>query len=82
MSALTQRPHVILGTIHSVKGGEADRVLLFPDLSPQGYRQLGIPGWDGKQSIFRTFYVGATRAKEQLLVADPHNQLSIPLLTL
>lgn len=82
IGALTQRPHVILGTIHSVKGGEAERVLIYPDLSPQGYRQLGIPGWDGKQSIFRTFYVGATRAREQLLIADPHNQLSIPLLTL
>jgi hypothetical protein len=27
---------VIVGTIHSVKGGEADVVFLFPDLSPAG----------------------------------------------
>ena len=30
--ALFEKPRVILGTIHSVKGGEADVCYLFPDL--------------------------------------------------
>ena len=34
--ALMESPQVIVGTIHSVKGGEADAVVLFPDLSQAG----------------------------------------------
>jgi hypothetical protein len=31
--ALSETPRVVVGTIHSVKGGQADVVYLFPDLS-------------------------------------------------
>ena len=69
-AALTQAPQVILGTIHSVKGGEADVVVLFPDLSPAGYREWSSPG-DAQDSVRRMFYVGMTRAKEALYWAQP-----------
>ena len=63
---LLDPPKVIVGTIHSVKkkGGEADVVFLFPDLSDSGmnsYRRYGHP----RDSVIRTFYV-MTRAREVL----------------
>ena len=62
------KPQVIVGTIHSVKGGEADNVVLFGDLSPQGYRSLLSRG-ELRDSVLRTFYVGMTRARERLVLA-------------
>ncbi len=67
--ALLERPQVIVGTIHSVKGGEADVVILFPDLSQAGdaaYQRYGPP----RDAVIRTFYVGMTRAREALYLAD------------
>lgn len=67
LGALTETPRVIVSTVHSSKGGEADRVLLFPDLSTPGARewQANGPGHDG---IVRLFYVGMTRARDDLIV--------------
>jgi superfamily I DNA/RNA helicase len=68
--ALLDAPKVIVGTIHSVKGGEADVVFLFPDLSPQGQmasRRHGPP----RDAVIRTFYVGMTRAREVLYLCAP-----------
>ena len=67
--ALLDKPQVIVGTIHSVKGGEADVVILFPDLSQAGdaaYQRYGPP----RDSVIRMFYVGMTRAREALYIAD------------
>ena len=61
-------PRVIVGTIHSVKGGEADHVVVFPDISPLQWDQLQQDGWDGRQAVLRTFYVGMTRARESLIL--------------
>ena len=68
--ALTGRPLVSIGTIHSYKGGEADVVVLFPDLSPAGYREWTTPG-DAQDSVRRMVYVGMTRAREALYWAQP-----------
>ena len=62
---LIETPRVVVGTIHSVKGGEADVVYLFPDLSPAGDAQYQISG-PPRDSMIRVFYVGATRARETL----------------
>ena len=54
---------------NSVKGGEADVVFLFPDLSMAGSRE-----WDNRDtrpSILRLFYVGMTRARETLVLCSP-----------
>jgi superfamily I DNA/RNA helicase len=67
--ALLEKPQVTVGTIHSVKGGESDVVILFPDLSQAGdaaYQRFGPP----RDAVIRTFYVGMTRAREALYVAD------------
>lgn len=67
LKAVSQDPRVIIGSIHSVKGGEADHVHLLPDLSSQGYRGWMIPG-PKRDSIIRQFYVAMTRARESLVI--------------
>ena len=65
--ALTRPPMVTPGTIHSVKGGEADVVYVFPDLS-----RAGMAEWQGRQaSVYRLFYVAMTRARDTLVLAMP-----------
>ena len=56
-----------IGTIHSVKGGEADWVYVFPDLSYSGWES-----WTGSikshDTVLRQFYVAVSRAKEHLFL--------------
>lgn len=66
-AALRGDPQLIVGTIHSVKGGECDVVYLAPDLSAQGWTSYRA---DPAETI-RQFYVGMTRAKESLVVTAP-----------
>ena len=73
---LIETPRAVVGTIHSVKGGEADVVYLFPDLSPAGDAQYQIPGAP-RDSIIRVFYVGATRARETLYLCGRETTRSI-----
>lgn len=75
-SYLEEEPRLMLGTIHSVKGGEADVVILSPDLSPQGFQE-----WLGeerqKNNVVRQFFVGATRARDTLILARPTGRMSV-----
>lgn len=73
---LVNPPQVIVGTIHSVKGGEADVVYLFPDLSPQGYESWQSSG-ESRDSVVRQFYVGITRAKEALIICQPRTMSAV-----
>jgi superfamily I DNA/RNA helicase len=63
------KPQIIIGTIHSVKGGEADRVYLFPDLSSAAQKQWFSDA--GRSAVIRTFYVGMTRTKDELILCQP-----------
>ena len=76
VDALRQEPRIIVGTIHSVKGGEADVVYLAPDLSPAGWQE-----WMSGRSraIHRTFYVGLTRARESLRLLQPATGMAVTL---
>lgn len=71
-ATLRKKPQVTVGTIHSVKGGEADEVVLFPDLSPAGAEEYH-DSQAGAASITRLFYVGGTRARESLILCGPVN---------
>lgn len=79
--ALFDRPRVLVGTIHSVKGGEADVVALFPDISPMAHAALtGVGGVDpveAKDAVIRQFYVGMTRAREELIVCSAATRFNV-----
>lgn len=68
IKALRETPRIIIGTIHSVKGGESDDVWLFPDLSMAAHRESVRFGDDNN---IRAFYVGVTRAKRKLTLTSP-----------
>ena len=74
--ALREEPKLIVGTVHSVKGGQADCVYLLPDLSPSGIREWMRPG-DGRDGIIRTIYVGMTRARERLVLGGRWSPSSV-----
>lgn len=64
---LTEKPRIYIGTIHSVKGGEADNVVLLTDIS---YRTRC--GMDNRpDDEHRVFYTAITRAKKHLHIVDP-----------
>ena len=68
---IVMEPSVTVGTIHSVKGGAADVVILFPDLSMLGYKQYMVQGFGARDAILRLFYVGMTRSREDLIICNP-----------
>lgn len=71
---LDETPRVFVGTIHSFKGSEADNVVVFPDLSFQGYQQ-----WvgEGFADVVRLYYVAVTRARENLYLCSPASSLAV-----
>jgi superfamily I DNA/RNA helicase len=71
-------PRITPGTIHSVKGGEADVVVLFPDLSAAGAMQWGS-SVEGRDAILRQFYVGFTRARDTLVICGPSSSFAVSI---
>lgn len=71
-AALAVEPKIIVGTIHSVKGAQADIVYVSPDISAAARRSmdptLGRAGFD--ESI-RQFYVAMTRSYQELRLLAP-----------
>lgn len=54
---------------NSVKGGQADSVYVYPDLSHRGW----VTGWERPASrapTYRLFYVAFTRARERLTICE------------
>ena len=70
MGAGWTEKHVIVGTSHSVKGGEADVVIIFPDVSPAAQQEIdgSTAGFD---AAIRLFYVGLTRSRDQVILCAP-----------
>ena len=73
--SLEEVPRIKLSTIHGVKGGEADNVLLLPDMSTACYESY----MKQSDSEARVFYVGASRAKQQLIICQPQARNYFPL---
>ena len=73
---LKEAPRIKLSTIHSVKGGEEDNVMLLTDLTHntnKSYRK-------NPDDETRLFYVGATRTKENLHIIRPKDyEKSFPM---
>lgn len=57
-----------VGTIHSVKGAEADVVVIYPDLSMRGAQQYSLRTGEGFDQILRQFYVAVTRTRHTLIL--------------
>jgi superfamily I DNA/RNA helicase len=58
-------PRIEVSTIHASKGGERQKVMLLTDLSFGPYSSYK-ESQQGRDDEARVFYVGATRAKEEL----------------
>lgn len=67
---LAEVPRVLVGTIHSFKGAEADCVILAPDLSYFHQQDLD-DGGDDADNVVRLFYVAMTRARHELIITAP-----------
>lgn len=59
--------NINVNTIHSVKGAEADNVVLFLNVTRSVYKNIQM----NPNSEHRVFYVGATRAKKNLFILLP-----------
>ena len=68
---ITKKPRIKISTIHAAKGGECDNVLLTTDMNIKTYSAYQKDSDDEK----RVFYVGATRAKEELHVLLPQTTM-------
>lgn len=74
--ALEKSPRVVIGTIHSVKGGEADAVYVSPDVSYAGYVAAATTR-DAQDSMTRLKYVAFTRARESLILLDAGSKFTM-----
>jgi len=62
-----KNPRIKVSTIHSMKGGEADNVLVIPDLSYAADREYQR----NPSTEHRVFYVAVTRARQSLHIMEP-----------
>ena len=63
----TSKPRIRLSTIHAAKGGEADNVVVFTDVSVKTANEL-YSRPDGEN---RAFYVAVTRTRKNLHIVQP-----------
>ena len=68
---LNQIPRCVVGTIHSVKGAEADSVYVYPDISPAANE--AFQNSQSRGAKHRLGYVAMTRAREKLSIINPVN---------
>ena len=66
---ITRAPRITMSTIHGAKGGEADNVLLLPDITKSAVDNNDID----PDELHRLFYVAVTRAKQALHILEPKN---------
>jgi superfamily I DNA/RNA helicase len=67
---LRKKPSIHIDSIHGVKGGEADNVVLITDMAHKTYQNY----LRKEDDEHRVFYVGATRAKENLHIIFPQTE--------
>ena len=64
---LSVEPTIRLSTIHAIKGGEADHVVVFSDMANKSYEEY-TKDPDNER---RVAYVAVTRAKQRLSIVNP-----------
>lgn len=60
-------PRIRINTIHGVKGGEADNVVIQLDMAERTFRE----SQDNPDDEHRVWYVAVTRARERLIILSP-----------
>ena len=66
---ITRSPRIIMSTIHGAKGGEADNVLLLPDITKSAVDNNDID----PDELHRLFYVAVTRGNLALHILEAKN---------
>ena len=66
---ILETPRIIFKSIHAAKGGEAQNILLLPDVTKASKE---AEEYDPDEA-HRLFYVAVTRAKESLHIIEPAN---------
>jgi superfamily I DNA/RNA helicase len=72
------KPKVVLTSIHSSKGREADTVVILPEMSKltyEAYMQGGVAEFEAEN---RVAYVAITRTKRRLIVCEPESDRHYP----
>ena len=67
-------PRVTVTTIHGAKGREAPVVVLVPDMTRTTHEAYMRGSSSAREAETRVAYVGVTRAKERLIVVNPHTR--------
>ena len=67
-------PKVTLTTVHQSKGREADLVVLVPDMTKSTYAESLDQRRGGAEAETRVAYVGATRARDRLIITTPRSE--------
>lgn len=65
-------PKIVVNTIHGVKGGEADNVVLLLDVTKSVYKQL----YSLSDSELRVLYVACTRARKKIHIVHAQTRYS------
>ena len=69
--SILDKPRIRISTIHAAKGKEAEKVLLLTDKVDIPLNHVGKRYCDAFDDEIRTFYVGATRSKNELHLINP-----------
>ena len=75
---LRHEPRIKVSTIHGSKGGEANNVVLYTDISHASDQAVSSNTLEGRRmmdDLHRLFYVGVTRTKESLYIVSPMDGL-------
>lgn len=69
-----ENPKIKISTIHGVKGGEADNVVLLLDVNGAVSKNMKTH----HDAEMRCYYVGVTRARKKLFLVSPKTKYSFP----
>ena len=76
--SLDNEPQIIIDTIHSVKGGEANNVVLYSKTNwPASY--VNKKNANDKSDEKRVYYTGATRARDTLHILSSNYRYNYPI---
>lgn len=69
---LLKEPRIKINTIHGVKGGEADNVVIMTDMAQRTYAEYQ----ENEDDEHRVWYVAVTRARQKLFIVTPRTNMS------